>query len=89
MFNGLYWGALLFLSTLDMGDGLTTSGLILTLLMLLPLPASLTAILVAAFLRRRLAGGLLAALALNLVITLVRGAFINAICGIPFFFSPN
>ena len=83
--NGVWWWIIFRLSTLDAGDGLTTLGLILLLFSALALPANLGALLLAAILRRRVAGGLLAALALNWVIALTQGAFTNAMCGIPFF----
>ena len=51
------------------------------------LPVNLIVLLGMVSKRRRVAGGILAAIALNLVISLVRGATYNAVCAIPFFFT--
>ena len=49
------------------------------------LPANLIALIILAFVRRRVALGILVALAVNFVIAIILGLFINVICFIPFF----
>ncbi len=71
--NGLVWQGMGGAS----GERVILNGLIL--------PANLVALLIAAFIRRRFAGGMLAAVAVNLIIAILVGAFMNATCAIPFF----
>ena len=49
------------------------------------LPVNLVVLIVAAFVRRRFAAGILAAVALNLALSVLSGALIQGVCAIPFF----
>jgi hypothetical protein len=55
--------------------------------------ANLVVLVITAFVRRRLAGGMLLAIALNFLIAIVLGLFTNAVCGTlfnaPFFIPLN
>jgi hypothetical protein len=59
------------------------------LLWFLLLPTNIGALFLLALIRRWIAFGVLTALAVNLVITLILSMFLNALCGIPFFITPT
>lgn len=51
----------------------------------LMLPVTLIVLLIAAFRRRHFAGGILVAIATNLMLSVLLGTLGNAVCGVPFF----
>ena len=82
--NGLLWGWIFGLDSQAMGGN--EEGYFL---FIIPFPLNIAFVIVLArnIKFRPIAGGILAALAVNLVVSLVRGIYLNGFCLIPFFFS--